>query len=176
MGETPTVSIIVATRNPGDSLQRCIDSNDQNVIFNIVDESVNNARKHAEAGHIWVRLGRQEDYLLLEVQDDGVGFDTGEVDANYDRRGSLGMINLRERSELLDGTLRIDSAEGKGTKITVIAPIREGVLKELAEEAQRETRSRPPEGKGTLSREASKARRPDNDSKLKRPTAPKPPA
>ncbi len=163
LDETHGQKVIIQVQ---EGIERYIDSNDQNVVFNIVDESVNNARKHAEAGHIWVRLGRQEDYLLLEVQDDGVGFDTGEVDANYDRRGSLGMINLRERAELLGGTLRIDSAEGRGTKITVIAPIREGVLKEMEEEA-RETRSRPPDGKGSLTREGSKA---------KRPTAPKPPA
>ncbi len=106
-----------------DGVEQYIDKNDQSVLFNIVDEAVNNARKHAEAEHIWVRLNRQEDTLLLEIQDDGVGFDTGEVDANYDQRGSLGMINLRERAELLEGTLRIESAEGKGTRISLIIPI-----------------------------------------------------
>jgi signal transduction histidine kinase len=104
-------------------VDRYISSDDQNLLFNVVDEAVNNARKHAEAEHIWVRLNRQDRYLILEVQDDGVGFDVGEVDANYDQRGSLGMINLRERAELLDGTLEIESAEGRGTRVTLTALI-----------------------------------------------------
>jgi len=98
------------------------------VLFNIVEEAVNNARKHAEAEHIWVRLTRQDQYLILEIQDDGVGFDIGEVDANYDQRGSLGMLSLRERAELLDGTLRIESAEGKGTRVTLIVEIEPEML------------------------------------------------
>jgi signal transduction histidine kinase len=120
MEETHGQNVILQVQ---EDIEQHLDNNDQSVIFNIVDEAVNNARKHAEAEHIWVRFGRQKDYLVLEIQDDGVGFDIGEVDANYDQRGSLGMINLRERAELLDGTLRIESAEGKGTKVTVIMEV-----------------------------------------------------
>ncbi len=136
MEETHNQRVVLEVQ---EGIEQYIDTNDQSVIFNIVDEAVNNARKHAVAECIWVRLARKEDYLLLEVEDNGVGFDVGEVDANYDQRGSLGMINLRERTELLDGTLRIESAEGKGTKIMVIAPIRPAVLKE-AQEAARNNR------------------------------------
>ena len=126
--ETHEQNVIIQVQ---DGLEAYIDTGDESVLFNIVDEAVNNARKHAQAAHIWVRLGRQDNYLLLEVEDDGVGFDLGEVDSNYDQRGSLGMINLRERSELLNGTLRFESAEGKGTKVSMIAPIRASVLNEL---------------------------------------------
>jgi signal transduction histidine kinase len=87
---------------------------------------VNNARKHAEAAHIWVRLKLvQPDMALLSVEDDGVGFNVGAVDANYENRGSLGMINMRERAELLNGILHIDSAEGKGTRINIAIPLTE---------------------------------------------------
>jgi signal transduction histidine kinase len=171
MGETYGQSVILQVQ---EDIERCIDTNDQSVIFNIVDEAVNNARKHAEAEHIWVRLARQEQYLLLEIQDDGVGFNVGEVDANYDQRGSLGMINLRERSELIDGNLRIESAEGKGTKITVIAPIRETILKELKEEADRDTKNRRPAAKTAAGGGA--AARPDRGSRTSRPAPPNSPA
>ncbi|NWG14889.1 MAG: GAF domain-containing sensor histidine kinase [Acidobacteria bacterium] len=154
MADTHQQNVIVDVQ---EDIERYIDPNDQNVVFNIVDECVNNARKHAEAEHIWVRLRKQENYLVLEVQDDGVGFDKGEVDANYDQRGSLGMINLRERSELINGTLRIETAEGKGAKITVIAPIREAVLEELKKEPQKTTRPRPPAGKASQDGEARSA-------------------
>jgi signal transduction histidine kinase len=95
----------------------------QGVIFFIVDEAVNNSRKHARADHIWVRLNRKGDLLLLEVEDDGVGFDLAAVEANYDQRGSLGMVNLRERAEMVRGLLRIETEEGKGTRITVTIPM-----------------------------------------------------
>ena len=92
-------------------------------MFYIVEEAVNNARKHAQAEHIWVRLKIQGDVLGVEVQDDGVGFNVGAVDANYERRGSLGMVNMRERAEMLNGIVRIDSSEGRGTHVMVYIPL-----------------------------------------------------
>jgi signal transduction histidine kinase len=100
-----------------------LEKNQQGVLFYIAEEAVNNARKHAQAQHIWVRLKIGRDTLTLEIQDDGVGFNVGAVDADYDRRGSLGMVNMRERAEILSGTVKIDSAEGKGTRITVLVPL-----------------------------------------------------
>jgi signal transduction histidine kinase len=95
----------------------------QGVVFFIVEEAVNNARKHAQADNILVRLKRKGDLLRLEVQDDGVGFDVAAVEASYDQRGSLGMVNLRERAEMVNGVLRIDSVPGKGTRVAVIIPL-----------------------------------------------------
>jgi signal transduction histidine kinase len=98
----------------------------QGVIFYIADEAVTNARKHATAEHIWIRLKSiQEDLALLEIEDDGVGYDVEAVDASYEHRGSLGMVNMRERSELLNGILKIDSARGKGTRVRVLIPLTE---------------------------------------------------
>jgi signal transduction histidine kinase len=98
----------------------------QAVIFYIAEEAVNNARKHAQAEHIWIRINPAgKDIVLLEIEDDGVGFNVGEVDATYERRGSLGMVNMRERAELINGILQIDSAERKGTRIQVWIPLTE---------------------------------------------------
>jgi signal transduction histidine kinase len=101
-----------------------LDAQQQGVIFYIVEEAVGNARKHAEAELISIEISRQGDVVVVEIADNGVGFDADAVNANYDQRGSLGMVNMRERTELLDGTLRIDSAEGQGTTITIIVPIK----------------------------------------------------
>ncbi len=99
----------------------------QGVIFYIVEEAINNARKHARADHVWVRVKTAgADLALLEIEDDGVGFDPQAVDASYENRGSLGLINLRERAELLSGYLRIDSQPGRGTRISVVIPLTEG--------------------------------------------------
>ncbi|MCJ7567426.1 MAG: ATP-binding protein, partial [Anaerolineales bacterium] len=94
----------------------------QGVIFFIVEEAVGNARKHAKAKHVWIRLKRKGDTLLLEIEDDGVGFDVEQVQGNYEKRGSLGLVNLYERAELVNGILKIDSRPGRGTCIRVTIP------------------------------------------------------
>ena len=98
----------------------------QGVIFSLVEEALNNARKHAKATHIWVRLRLvEEDIALLEIQDNGVGFDIQEINRAYDERGSLGMVNLHERTDLLNGHLNMISTPGKGTRVQVYFPLSE---------------------------------------------------
>ncbi|MGZ6316164.1 MAG: histidine kinase [Anaerolineales bacterium] len=98
----------------------------QGVIFFIVEEAVTNARKHANAGNIWVRLlDVGEGVAVLEIEDDGTGFDVAAMNRAYDKRSSLGMVNLRERTEMVNGVLDIQSAPGKGTKISVYIPLTE---------------------------------------------------
>jgi signal transduction histidine kinase len=94
----------------------------QGVLFYIAEEAINNARKHAMAENIWVRLRRDRDNVSLEVEDDGVGFNLGAVDSNYEQRGSLGIVSMRERAELVAGTLHIESAEGRGTRVALYVP------------------------------------------------------
>lgn len=102
----------------------------QGVIFYIIEEAVNNARKHANAATINVRLHQMDTdtgVALLEVVDDGIGFNVESVMEGYDRRSnsSLGMVNLRDRTELVNGLLQVDSAPGQGTKVTVFIPLTE---------------------------------------------------
>jgi signal transduction histidine kinase len=104
----------------------------QGVIFYITEEAVNNARKHAGAEHIWIRLmAMKGDVILLEIEDDGVGFDVGAVDTGYDQRGSLGMVNMRERTELVNGVFQLDSMVGKGTRVRVWVPLTENAADRL---------------------------------------------
>jgi signal transduction histidine kinase len=99
------------------------------VVFYLAEEAVNNARKHAEAEHIWVRLQpAEQDLALLEIEDDGKGFDKKSVEDSYENRGSLGMLNMRERSDLVNGYLKIDSAPSKGTRVSVVIPLTEGAV------------------------------------------------
>lgn len=106
-------------------VERLLDSNAQGVLFYIAEEAVNNARKHAQSSHIWVRLFVQNGEVAVEIEDDGVGFDVQTVvGAGYDQRGSLGMVNMRERADLIQATLHLDSAPGKGTRIRVLVPLR----------------------------------------------------
>ncbi len=105
-----------------------LESTRQTVVFHLTEEAVNNARKHAEAAEIRVRIKPvpNEDCLaLLEIADNGIGFDVESIMNSYDRRGSLGMINLHERADLINGLLKIDSVAGKGTRIRVLIPLSE---------------------------------------------------
>jgi signal transduction histidine kinase len=101
-----------------------MEMNKQAVVFAIAEEAVNNARKHAKADHIWVRLKEIEpELVLLEIEDDGVGFNVQDMEASYDGRGSLGMVNMRERAKLVNGAFSIESAVGEGTRIQVVIPL-----------------------------------------------------
>ena len=101
-----------------------LDMNTQTVIFTVAEEAVNNARKHAQAEHIWVKVKRlQADLAFLEIEDDGKGFLVESVLENYDGRGSLGMVNMRERAELVQGVFHVKSIPGEGTQIQVVLPL-----------------------------------------------------
>jgi signal transduction histidine kinase len=97
----------------------------EGVTFSVIEEAVNNAKKYARARNIWVRLGFENDVFVAMVEDDGRGFNVAEVLDSYDQRGSLGLINMRERAELVEGTWTIESAIGRGTKMTLIVPLPE---------------------------------------------------
>ena len=123
MRETFSQNVII---NVDEAILDDMEMGKQGVIFYIIEEATNNARKHANAPHIWVRLRPFEAGIaLLEVEDDGLGFDVAAVNKSYDKRGSLGMINLRERTELVNGLLNMDSAPGKGTRVQVYIPLTE---------------------------------------------------
>lgn len=95
----------------------------QSVVFSIVEEALGNARKHARAKNVEVRLWQEGGLFVARVQDDGRGFDVDDVMADYSGRGSLGMVNMRERAQRVDGTVKVDSKSGRGTVVTVIVPL-----------------------------------------------------
>ena len=74
---------------------------------------------------------KDRDVALLEVVDNGVGFDLNGVVSSYGRRGSLGMVNLRERTELINGMLNIDSTPGRGTCVAVLVPFSDAAAERI---------------------------------------------
>ena len=83
-------------------------------VLRIAQEALQNAVRHARASRIEVRLGGNEGRLLLEVEDDGVGFDPDARDARSRR---LGLTSMEERAERLGGTLEITTRTGQGTTV-----------------------------------------------------------
>ncbi len=101
-----------------------LESQTAGAIFYIIEEAVNNARKHAQSDVIRVGLIVQGDALVVRVEDDGVGFDVSAAMAESGMRsGHLGMIELQDRADLIDGKLRIDSAPGTGTRVMLAVPL-----------------------------------------------------
>ncbi|AYQ29508.1 PAS domain S-box protein [Polaromonas sp. SP1] len=90
-------------------------------VFRIVQESLVNVAKHAGASQVDVRIERSPAAVILEVADDGAGFAL-----NAPRKASsLGLMGLRERARLLQGTVDIDTAPGRGARIRVSIPVPE---------------------------------------------------
>jgi len=90
-------------------------------VYRIVQESLSNAQRHAHAREVTVRLLPLEHALVLEVADDGRGFDL--LNASADAQApTLGLVGMSERARLLDGELSIESAPGRGTQITAHFP------------------------------------------------------
>ena len=118
------------TTNPNGDITRQED-NIEATIFAIVQETVNNAIKHAKAATILVGLKETASGVYASIEDDGLGFDLDSVMKNYETRGSLGMINLRERAESIGAEFSIKSEIGQGTQIAVYVP------KERAEKEKR---------------------------------------
>ena len=87
-----------------------------------MQEVVNNAIKHAKADNIVVELKETLAGIQTSITDDGVGFDVEAVMKNYETRGSLGMINLRERTESVGGEFKMESKIGKGTYTSIFVP------------------------------------------------------
>ena len=91
-------------------------------VFRIVQESLANVAKHAHAANVKVALERTSDAVILDVRDDGVGFDP----AAPRHPGSLGLAGLRERASLALGRVDIDSRPGGGTRVHARIPVPEG--------------------------------------------------
>jgi signal transduction histidine kinase len=91
--------------------------------FIIVQEAVNNARKHAQSEEITIYLYTEEDHFIASVRDRGHGFNVAVVESNYNSRGSLGLLNMKERARLINADLRIRSEPGQGTTVELRIPL-----------------------------------------------------
>jgi signal transduction histidine kinase len=92
------------------------------VLFRLAQEALTNTVRHAQATQATVRLTASEDHILMEINDNGRGFDEHEVnqDPQHPKLGLLGMV---ERAALLGGTCQIKSSPDKGTQIRIVIPL-----------------------------------------------------
>lgn len=124
--ETDQLSIVLNVENQFERLSPKAEV----AIFAVIQEAVNNAKKYANASRITITLTVDEtqDNLMVLIKDDGVGFDLPALKVEYDTRGSLGMLNMQERTETISGTFKIYSEVGQGTEVILSVPLSENLL------------------------------------------------
>ncbi len=130
LGLVPTVKKIADNLKERSGLQtsvkltglqgQLLDSRIEVSLFRIIQESLNNVEKHAEASEVQVLIDFQHDRVTAKVKDDGKGFDPYN---KYKDSESFGLLGMRERVSLLHGELEINSRVGAGTEILVEIPL-----------------------------------------------------
>jgi two-component system, NarL family, sensor kinase len=105
-----------------DTITTCLPEHAETAVYRIAQEALQNVMKHAHAEHVQLRLSVAAGGVLLEISDDGVGFDPA---ATAQRAGPVGygLPGMQQRAELLAGQLTADSAPGRGTVIRLRVPL-----------------------------------------------------
>ncbi|MEX2608107.1 MAG: sensor histidine kinase, partial [Kiritimatiellia bacterium] len=101
-------------------------SGDQRIaLYRIVQTALANVEEHSQATRVELRITQTADTLQIEVTDNGISFDVPGQEAL--RRGQhLGLISMRERTEMMGGTFEIESTPGKGTRLVIQIPLTDG--------------------------------------------------
>jgi signal transduction histidine kinase len=92
--------------------------------FMVVQEAMNNARKHSAAANVWLDLEPDGDRLLITVRDDGAGFDLQDAKNNSNMGAHLGLVSMQERAQEIGAELDILTEQGGGTRVILGVPRR----------------------------------------------------
>jgi PAS domain S-box-containing protein len=92
------------------------------VCFRVAQEALTNVVRHAGAKNVWIRLARRDGGVQLTVRDDGAGFDVDKPLGQAAGAGRLGLLGMRERVQVMGGSLEIDSDPRRGTRILALLP------------------------------------------------------
>lgn len=101
-----------------------IDSTIEVAVFRVIQEALNNSRKHAQANHVVVKIEFLQGFINAVISDDGVGFETSMVNEKISKGEHFGLYGMRERIELLGGTFNLSSQTKKGTRIAMRIPLK----------------------------------------------------
>jgi two-component system sensor histidine kinase UhpB len=113
----------VATELLHEHMEERLSAEVESAAYRIAQEALTNVAKHAQAKSCRVYLQRLTNTLLVTIEDDGIGFDPATADQAHPARG-LGLVSIRERVSQLRGTLRMETGEGKGVRLTAELPAR----------------------------------------------------
>jgi len=91
-------------------------------VYRVVQEALHNAEKHSGAKVVKVSVRQYPDRLAAEIEDNGCGFAV-DKQGRPSRRSGLGLLGMRERAAIAGGTLVVDSAPGRGTRVALVIPV-----------------------------------------------------
>lgn len=94
------------------------------MLFRILQEAVSNILRHAGASKVIINLRLKDDYVALEIKDNGRGFDVEKTKEGAVTRKQLGLLGMQERISLVNGTVKVESTPGEGTTLRVYVPLR----------------------------------------------------
>jgi signal transduction histidine kinase len=97
-------------------------------LFRVVQEAITNIAKHAEAENVIISIEYGPSEVLVEVEDDGKGFNPSDTTRPSEKGQGLGLLGMKERVALLNGVVSIDSRPGGGTMIKVRVPLVGGTV------------------------------------------------
>ncbi|MCU6792954.1 MULTISPECIES: sensor histidine kinase [Paenibacillus] len=93
-------------------------------IFRVVQEAFSNVLKHSQASHVTLELTYQQQMVKVTVKDNGIGFVVEQIDKKIDKGSHYGLMGMRERVELLEGRMEVESDVGAGAKVSMLIPIK----------------------------------------------------
>ncbi len=99
----------------------------ETTLFRVIQEAVSNIAKHANASNADINLHFRRGAIAVHIKDDGRGFDVEEAISSKERPRGLGLLGMKERVELVNGTLSIESRPGGGTEINIEIPLNKEV-------------------------------------------------
>ncbi|WP_130735629.1 sensor histidine kinase [Flavobacterium sp. J27] len=88
----------------------------KSILLRITQEFIQNSIKHSKCKNITVTLEKRRNYIQLTLKDDGIGFDISQ------QSNGIGLLNMKKRSEMIDGTYTLESKENNGTKLIIQIP------------------------------------------------------
>jgi len=130
LGLLPTISWIcqeIGTLYSGLNIEKQIEIEENDIpdslkiiIFRVLQEALSNTAKHSQANLVCLSLKRTNRSIELTIDDDGIGFDFEKVISEKDTKKGLGLVSMRERTELSDGWFSVKSQRGAGTTVQAL--------------------------------------------------------
>ena len=102
-----------------------LNSDQQTVLYRITQEALTNISRHANANNIVISIDQDEEGIIAKIRDDGIGFDYKAVSETKAHKESAGLVGMKERIQLVNGKIYINTKPGDGTEIRITIPVEE---------------------------------------------------
>ena len=114
----------ITTTFKNDGKEKPLDETTKILLFQAVRELLNNVTRHAQSQNAEVFLARENGMAVIQVNDDGVGFEGSAADASKEKTQGFGLYSIKERLHYIGGNLAVESARNRGARITLKAPLK----------------------------------------------------